>query len=362
MKQTFRSNLLVALVLALASATAFAQTERTIEVQTDEGQLDVPLDDGVPLRILTDGDISATAIQGFSCSSGGATCDDVQVSMSSTDGGSFTVTPNPVTQGSNVSIGWSGTGAWECSGTGLPGTTWNNQNPKQPSGQQSVGTGSLTAGTSYDVEVTCSNGPVTDSRTLSLLVEEDTIPDPEGCEGVPELSDFPGWSLATDVGYGDETLVPTTWDNVFANTFPEGGQVLFELRKNRYVAMQFATPSSLSSTNAGFLASEPSAAGASGPGPRMMSVTQCPGVFDPQHMEDPDCLKGNIGASTRFDWVGPNHPWSEFDGICELEAGKTYFWNIIFSDSTVGTMPPEQADCESPSDTACNLYLWPRDN
>jgi hypothetical protein len=359
MKQTFRSNVLLALVLALASATAIAQNERTIEIQTDEGQLDVPLDDGVPLRILTDGDISATAISGFSCSSGGATCDDVQVSMSSSDGGSFTVTPNPVTQGNNVNIGWSGTGAWECSGAGLPGTTWNNQNPKQPSGQQSVGTGSLTAGTSYDVEVTCSNGPVTDSRTLSLTVEEDTIPDPEGCENVPELSDYPEWDVAFDVLYGSGTIVPNTWENVFGNPFPEGGQIRFELAKGRYAAMAFTTPADLSSIDQGRIASAESAGGSSGPGPRMMSITPCPGVFDPQHVEDPACLKANMGSGTEFNWYGPNHEWADFPGFCELQADTTYYLNVIFSDSSAGTLPPAQDECRSAGDTACNLYMTP---
>jgi len=359
MKQTFRSNVLLALVLALASATAIAQTERTIEIQTDEGQLDVPLDDGVPLRILTDGDISATAIQGFSCSSGGATCDDVQVSMSSADGGSFTLSPNPVNQGSNVSIGWSGTGAWECTGTGLPGTTWNNQNPKQPSGQQSVGTGPLTAGTSYDVEVTCSNGPVTDTRVLSLTVEEDTIPDPEGCENVPELSDYAGWSEATNVGYDDDFLDPGQWATVFGNPFPGGGQVRFELTKGQYAAMAFTTPSNLNSNDQGRVGSAEAAGGSSGTGVRMMSISRCPGVFDPEYIEDPGCLKTNMGSGTEFNWYGPNHEWADFPGFCELQADTTYYMNVIFSDSSAGTIPPEQDECRSAGETACSLYMTP---
>ncbi len=360
MKQNFRSTILIALVFSLAAVPAMAQTERTLELQTDDGQIDVPLEDGVPLRILSNGDISATAQAGFSCPTGGASCDDVQVSLNS-NGGSFTLSPTTVTQGSNVSIQWNGAGAWECQGSGLPGTSWNSVNPKQPSGSQNVGTSALTAGNSYQVEVTCSNGPVTDSRIRTLTVQEDTIPDPEGCEDVAELSDFPDWAEATDALYGSGVVNPSTWSAVFGDSFPEGGTFHLQLTKGEYAAMRFTTPANLNSLSAGSINSEISSTSSqSGAGPRMISITTCPGVFDPQEISDSDCLAANVGSGESFKWTGPGHQFAFFQ--CELQPNTTYYLNMLFSDSDAGTLPPEQATCRRTSDTACSLILEPRDN
>lgn len=348
MKHNFRRTALTALtalVLTLASLPAMAQTQRNLELQTDEGQIDVPLEDGVPLRILSNGDISATAVPGFSCPTGGASCDDVQVSLAGADGGVFTVSPNPVQQGGSVTMNWNGIGAWECQGTGLTGTTWNSVNPKQPRGQQSVSTGDLQAGTSYPVELTCSNGPVTDTGIVSLTVEEDTVIEPEGCENVPELREFTGWAAATSILYNNSSHNPGVFADIYNAPFPGTTNTAhLNILKGRYAAIQFTTPSTLGSGDEGNFNSENASQVYPNGDTRIVSITRCPGVFDPQYVEDSDCIK-SLGISDALKWVGPNHPESGFR--CNLQAGTTYFLNMIYSRSALGNFPPTQAPCES---------------
>ena len=356
MKQQVSCTALLTLVFSLAPMSAMAQNERTLELQTDDGQIDVPLQDGVPLRILSDGDIAATALSGFSCPTDGPSCEDVEVSLSANDGGQFAVNPNPVEVGSNVSIDWVGIGAWECEGSGLPGTTWNSNNPKQPAGQQSVNTGALQANQSYPLEVVCSNGPVTASRTISLLVEEDTgAPPPEGCEDVPALGDFAGWAPADGIVRDDSTHDPSDFADIFNGPFPgTSNTVHVEMRKGRYAAIGFTTPSTLNSSDFGNFNSENAGQIFPNGDTRLVSITKCPGVFDPQYIDDPDdCIDSELMTDT-FRWVGPNHPNSSF--LCNLEPSTTYFFNFIYSNSAVGDFPPEQATCE-PGETSCGSLL-----
>ncbi len=346
MKQITRSTAMIALTLSLAAGPAMAQSQdRTLELQTDDGLIQIPLDTSVPMKLLSEGDVSATAKAGFACPTGGASCDDVQVSMSTSNGGAFTVSPGTVSHGSNVNIQWDSRGAWSCEGSGLPGTAWNNSNPKQPGGSQSVNTGPLTPGTTYQVEVNCSNGPVSDSRTLALTVTEDTVPVPAGCEGVPALSSYPGWSEATSILYNNSTHNPRVFADIFNQPFPgTPNTAILHMQKGRYAAIRFTTPSDLNHTNRGQFNGE--SAGQVYPfgGDQMIfSIASCPGVFDPQYVDQADkCLK-KVNVSTPFYWAGPGHPYAQYD--CELQPNTTYYLNILYSQSPAGTMPPVQAPC-----------------
>lgn len=355
MKKTTRSIATIALILSLAVGPALAQgQQRTLELQTDDGLIEIPLDSSVPMKLLSEGDISATAEAGFACPTDGASCDDVQVSLDT-----LIVSPDTVSHGSNVNIQWGSQGAWTCQGSGLPGTVWNSGNPKDPTDSQSVNTGDLDPGTSYQVEITCSNGPISASLTRTLTVTEDSVPVPAGCENVPPLSDYPEWTEASDVRYGTPVVNPATWVSVFGREFPKGGTFHFELTKGEYAAMKITTPAYLSSSSSGQINAEIKGTSSySGAGPRMVSITPCPGVFDPQEISDPKCLKA-AGSTDSFYWVGPGHPYSSFQ--CELQPNTTYYVNMLFSGSSAGTMPPVQSDCRYSSDAACSLLLIARD-
>ena len=130
-----------ALVLAVLVCQQPVTAQTTIELDQDGNPfLSIPLDDSQPVTIDPEtGELRATAASGFSCSTGG--CEDVQVSFASADGGFFLVdgdTSTSVPETGSVTFDWGARGAWECQGTGLPGTNWNNPAscPSARSGQR----------------------------------------------------------------------------------------------------------------------------------------------------------------------------------------------------------------------------------
>lgn len=336
----------VASLAFLAAAGVQAQS-RNLELNTDEGPLTVPLDDNVGVRILSNGDISATATSDFACQQG-ATCDDVQVSVSGSNG-SLAVSPSTVAQGSNFSVTWSSRGAWECNGTGLPGTTWNSSNPKPPSGNISVNTSGVPLDT-YNLELTCVNGPVTATRTVQLTVDEQSSSGPGGielpaiCDQVGELRDFQGWSQTNN---GREPF-SSSEEQSFAEYFgpwPGAGiSVDVGIPKNQYAALVFTT-GNLDAGSGGQFNREavtPINDSVVGPGPQIVSFSRCPGDFDPTSpaLDSPNCvIKASFNFST-IKWGGPGS-----SAACQLQSNTQYFMNIVYSNSSLGTLPPVQADC-----------------
>jgi hypothetical protein len=345
----------VAMASLLAAGSAFA--DRTLWLQTEDGMLEVPLKAGQSMSVLADGDVSAVADDEFVCSmDDGASCEDVEVSLTDSFS-SFSISPSTVTQGANVTISWRARGAWECVGSGLPGTTWNSGNPKVPAGSTTVSTSALAAGTSYSVAIECSNGPESASRTVSLNVSEPDGGTPASCDDRPPLGTLPDWSPASDVVIGSNPN-PGIYTEVFpgdafpgtTNNFP------FYLRKGEYAAMRFTVPSNLSARGGWRIAPYHSGGSTYGQGLAFVTLSRCPGDFDVATMDDPNC--GRI-SDTGEGWLVPRWSTNPNDpqaSRCHLEPGETYYMNVLFS----GTLdqlqfPPVQHDCQGRS--RCAAYL-----
>jgi len=348
----------VAAAIASVLVAGPALADRTLWLETDEGTLEVPLKLDENLSVLPSGDISAVASEEFVCSSEpeGPDCEDVQVSL--TNSHSFlTVSPGSVNQGDNITISWRARGAWECVGSGLPGTTWNSGSARVPAGSVNVSTSPLDADTEYTVALECSNGPVSATRTASLSVADANGGDnggdnggPESCsDDSPTLGNFGDWSRATDVGGSGN---PNIYTNVFpgdefpgtSNNFP------FYLERNRYVAMRFTVPETLVDRRGGWtVAPITSDTSVSGAGRMFATITRCPGDFNVENFEDKTCAgisttsEGAIGTRWTTD---PNDP-DPFDRYCFIERGETYYLNVLYTypDANVETFPPEQSDC-----------------
>lgn len=337
----------IASLALLATAGVQAQS-RNLELQTSEGQLTVPLDDNAGVRILSDGDISATATSEFSCQQG-ASCDDVQVSMAGNNG-ALVVSPTTVAQGSTFQVTWDSRGAWQCNGTGLAGTTWNSSNPKPPEGSAFVGTTNVPLGT-YTLELTCENGPVTDTLTVPITVDEQSsgggpgdIELPAVCDDVAELRDFTGWSQTTDAIPPFGNSETQTFATYLGNWPGSGAGVDVGIPKNEYAALVFQT-GDLDSGSTGQFNREavtPTNDAIIGGGSHIVSFSRCPGDFNPNSPAVPSsaCV---IQASANFiavQWGGPGS-----GRACTLQPNTQYFMNIVYTSSTVGTLPPVQAPC-----------------
>lgn len=176
-----------------------------------------------------------------------------------------------------------------------------------------------------------------------------------GCP--PELSSYPEWSEATDIEYFEDPD-PGVYSEVFGRPFPANSHTThLEMQRGTYAAIRFQTPSHLDSSHSGSWNSEKaSSAFAIAPGPRILSVSRCPGDFDPANIAD-DCIK-QLYTADSFNWTGPGHEYAYFQ--CELQPDTTYYLNIVYADSPLGQMPPNQSECgDAP---ACGSLLIPRSN
>lgn len=301
-----------ALFLGALTANAVAQSQSII-LNTSPTPTEVELLDGTDVNLdpLT-GNLTATPLDPNACSAT-TDCTDVQVSVES-----FVVSPSTVNQGQNVQFSWSARGAWECQGSGLPGTTWNGT--KAPSGSQFVSTAAVTPDT-YTVTLDCNNGPVTDSRTANVTVETGGG---GGGGGVPQFcfdeGRVPPAGLTQDtqliVG---SSQVTETWQQAFGNAFPNGNERDMSILNDRYASLEFTVPPQNGTTGRvtfdalqTFISS----------GSKIVTISECPGDFTSfnnncSRFISQSAIRWAIGSGGGFD--------------CVLTPNTTYYLNILYT-------------------------------
>lgn len=342
-----------------------AQAQTTIELNQDGNPfLSIPLDDSQSVTIdpIT-GEIQASAASGFSCSTGG--CEDVQVSFAGADGGFFNVnggSNTSVPETGSVTFDWGARGAWECQGTGLPGTNWNNAG-KLPFGPFSVSVSSLDPG-NYDAGLICSNGAASaaSASTVRVTVQESSIDIPAECDGRQ-----PAQAIPTQLCESNGTAGPNTdvncffYASLFDAAFPgtQRGREFF-LDRDRYAALEFDT-TGMTETNGGWAFEAASIPPTNG-GNRIMTISQCPGDFDRNAIESemgPGCYVKTGGFTPSVTWKRAGTAGSQ----CELQLNTTYYLNIIFTKDPAGT-PPSELDwsCENTEADACGVNIQPSFN
>lgn len=361
-----RIRFALALVILAVVSQHSATAQTTIELDQDGSPfLTIPLDDTQPVTIdpLT-GELHAAAASGFSCTTGGG-CEDVQISFASPDGGFFTVdggNSTSVPETGSVTFDWGARGAWECQGTGLPGTTWNGAG-KLPFGPFTVSVSDLEPG-AYDAGLTCSNGPGnTASATLVRVnVQESSIQIPAECEGRQPAQAVPAQICESNGVFGPNTTINCFfYASLFGDAFPGTGQAKdFFLERDQYVALEFDT-TGLTQSNGGWAVEGASIPPTSG-GNRIMTISQCPGDFDQDAIESemgPGCYVKTGGFTPSVTWKRAGTVGSQ----CELDLDRTYYLNIIFTSDPAGT-PPGTLDwsCTDPQADACGVNIQPSFN
>ena len=306
------------MVSFIAPSVLLAQSSIILNTQPTETEIPLANGTGVSIDPLT-GNITATPADPSACS-GTVDCSDVDVDIIT-----FSVGPNPVSQAGTINLNWSSRGAWSCTGSGLPGTTWDGAG-KLPDGSQSVSAAPLAVG-SYDVVLTCSNGPVTDQETRTIVVNTD--PGPTACvqEGrVPPV----GLTRDTSIilGSGRQTL---TYEDVFSSDFPGGTDVNIEIERDQYAALQFNTGNTpIGETgaldfNAIFSSQILS-------GRKIVTISECPGDFTAQ--ADPGCDQNIFVGGINWRMGGAQD--------CNLDQNTTYYINILYTNDS---QPPSNWFC-----------------
>src|SRR6056297_1327186 len=217
-------QMVVLLVLGFAAVPVLAQTK--IILQTSPDPTEIPLQESTSVSIdpLT-GDITATPADPAACTGTGTGDCDAQVSTIS-----FNISPSTIQQGQSFSATFSQRGAWECSRTGLSGTTWATGGFIAPFTQITTLVGTGVDPGDYTLVYTCRNGTAspdaldTLQRTLTVL-EGGGGGTPQSCidEGrIPPST----WTQELSANLDATSRTTRTWIDMFDGTgFPTGDAV-----------------------------------------------------------------------------------------------------------------------------------------
>ncbi|WP_147306713.1 MULTISPECIES: hypothetical protein [unclassified Wenzhouxiangella] len=307
--------------------------DRTITLETADGPIEIPLKASTSLELLATGQLRATAKDDFVCSA----CDDVQVSMAPVDGGSFSVSPDPVSENGDVTFTWNSKGAWNCEGGNLAGTDWQDY-AGGPEGSASISVAGLSTEEVHKPSIKCCNGPNCDSVSTTFEVdkEAEAEPVPEGCSGRTPAGMNRAVSHCDWDNQGSADC--QSWKGFFGREFgsTKSTQTNFYQRPNEYLALKFNSGDYPLDVYGRFSTETPQYGVETGE--LLWTISKCPGDFDAKaiasEMENTCYRTGD--ASEVMWWQGENVNYSS---MCTLKQNSTYYLNILYTDSEAGTAP-----------------------
>jgi len=375
-------NVLLVLSLCLTGVVAMAQGDETRWLILNTSPEPTLIELTGSLRINEDGDMEATPVDPAACTgdpNSDLDCDDVEVASPT-----FRVnnsTSATVTDDSALQFSWNSQGAWSCDGGGdLP--NWNAREglPARSAdatvGQRTLSASGLASETPYQATLTCSNGPVDIVESVSITINESGADLPEECSS-PSRQPPAGWTRLTS---GNQNCVWRStggfdtskdcsfwtkqdqqenqigiWNSGVLGT--SGNTRRFALRSANaqdYIAIEFDT-SGLSTTDWGQFNLNTATGLTSRK--NIMSISKCPGDFNYDAIQaETGCIRSSYTGSLFWSGGSPNVG-------CELEPGKTYYWNIIYTNTEPGpgvtgqNIEPEP-DCAQ-STTRCGHVFNP---
>lgn len=356
MPKPFISVFLPAFLLLVHGLPLLAQ-DTVVDVQKDDVPfIQLPILNGTPVRIDPDtGNLTLQTTDQFEC---GVSCDNVSVSVA--DGNGFFLvngnSPAEATEGSTVRMTWDSRGAWECSGSGLPGTTWNGTG-KAPRGSQDVSLAAFAADTLQTAVLSCSNGPETDSRSVEISIIRGNLDIPEACRGRQPADMTP--MQFCEVGESTDCFRYADLFGVFPG-INNSKEVLTD--RDTYLAIGFNSGDMINQASGAwnFSALPISVVGASGP--RIMSISPCPGDFDSalvaSDMNSQFCYVKTSGFTTSVQWKRAGTSGSS----CPLDPNTDYYLNILYTTDPAETQPSDlQWSCnDDPNIDACGHLVAPK--
>lgn len=317
------------------------------------------------LRINAEGDMEGTPVDPDACSgdsNGFPDCPDLDVQVNNPTfrvNGSTSIT---VEEGQAVSFTWNSRGAWSCDAGGdLPNWTATGLLPRSndiPSSQRTVSTANLADNSPYEASLICSNGPVFRSESVTINVNPTDVDLPEVCSE-PSRQMPSDWtrlttgSLSCSYTQGGGQIFDAdcrTYAGIWGGSFMDvlGISLRLGLRNNQakdYMAVAITTEGmSPSTTGTIDVNVTPSLQNSR----KLMSISQCPGDFDQDAiMAETGCYRSS--NTNNINWGGVNT-----QRTCKLEANKTYFLNIVYTESDVGTPSADLEPSPACADTSLN--------
>ena len=208
-------------------------------------------------------------------------------------------------------------------------------------------------------DVTSNTDSGNHSDTGVDTIEPDTVSTDTAtdlCDQAPPLGDYPNWQQATDIRWPFGEDEDQTFANIFGTWPGSSSSGNLGILKGEYWSLPFTTGNLDASSKGQF--NREGLAGTNdspfiAPGPLIASFSRCPGDFDPTSpaLASPGCLKSYGSPIFSISWGGLGSGRE-----CELQSNTTYYFNVVYSDSDVGELPPNQATC-SQDRPRCG-HLW----
>ncbi len=352
----------VMLGFLLLCNAGFAQTNPKLILQTSPNPTEIELKDTVNLG--SDGSVTATPVDGSVCQATAA-CEDVVVKVTqftspAAENGNITVN-----EGTDVELSWKSLGAVECaaSGTFKPwtdkATLVADSRDVDTASDRIVATDGASDGGPYELRIQCSNGSVSSTvdatSTLSLVVNKVIPPSPTSCEGREPIK---GWTRLTTGSlsclYGDFSADCTSWSpRLWPQPFVETTTLTRKILTNRsdqrqYVAIGFSTAGLSPKEDGKF--NFTSAGGEISQQPIIVTISKCPGDFNPS--QPSGCYFNK--PLFNFKWRGSE---STASTDCVLESDTTYYLNILSSNSPQDTLPADIEPIEKCDSSFCGILI-----
>lgn len=249
-----------------------------------------------------------------------------------------------VNEGVALNVSWDSVNTTSCASSGTL-SNWASLGSLASSGTRVVSTTGLSNG-NYSLTLSCSsaqgtiqasNNPLTATIQNSSSTNAcDSRPPPPGMTRASTITvDFPGNAFF----FGE----------VFGPWPGNGNSIRLRIPNSQYVAWQFTTGNH-PSTAQGEMQIVPVSLNNTATGPKMWSVSQCPGDFRPFVIDDemgPGCVKGPTQGQFRFGGTS----FRSSSTRCALEPNTTYFLNMLYTDDPIPTNEQQHGqlsiDCSS---------------
>ncbi|MGB0513468.1 MAG: hypothetical protein ACPGJE_01355, partial [Wenzhouxiangellaceae bacterium] len=166
-------------VLVCAFGSVAAQPKIILQTLPDPTEIPLAASSNVIIDPLS-GDITAIPADTAACSGTGSGDCDAQVSTIA-----FNINPSTIQQGQAFTATFSQRGAWECSRSGLTGTSWNTTGFIAPFTQVTTLVGTAVTPGDYTLVYTCRNG-IASPDALDTLSRVLTVQEASGGGGTPQ--------------------------------------------------------------------------------------------------------------------------------------------------------------------------------
>jgi hypothetical protein len=321
---------------------------------------DDPIELASPIEWDENGNVLATPVDPQECTATGD-CQGVDVALTAFAANNEQAALT-IDQGDPVNFTWTSQGAWQCLTRGdFPGWGDGTTKPQSASSfEQQVATGSVPFGT-YSAGLQCENGSVqSDIASVSITVEEGSTTPPTDC---PSNRQPPaGWTRQVDcTQFGVDC---TDLGAVFGGSgnlteINEREQILLNRSVNtEYVALEFNTDGMSPGYTGSFDIESPQGVNYASDR-KMVTISSCPGDFNQSAIANAgECFfDGAFGAPLVT--IGKiNFGGTASGRDCSLEADRTYYLNILYTDSLPGTDPDniQPLDCGNNADGCGNQW------